>query len=50
MDVTPILVTQMPCALAPLVPTHVPVMLDTLEMELLAQVIVMIVDIIMCMG
>ena len=43
MSVIPILVMPMPRVLTPVVPTHVPAMLDTLEMEPFAQVILMMV-------
>ena len=42
MSVVLILVTPMPCVLTPAVPTHVPAMLDSQEMESLAQVIIVI--------
>lgn len=38
MSALPILVTPMPCVLTPVVPIHVPVMLDSMEMDLLAKV------------
>ena len=43
MSVIPILVMPMPRVLTPEVPIHVPAMLDTLMMELFAQVIFMMV-------